>query len=134
MGNTRQHIPILIDSDALFELFRDRIAAEVARQIKERIAELSKHRNDGWPEIMPPRTAAKFLGISTDTLTRRYGKLRIFHGGKPMYRKGDLMVTAEWLKAPTLRRNCQPCDVMRIYFKFFFVTTCILGNNIITFA
>lgn len=91
MGNNRQHIPLLVDPDALFELFRDRIAAEVARQVSAQIAELSKHKNDGWPEFMPPRTAAKFLGISTDTLARRYGNLRIFQDGKPMYRKGDLI-------------------------------------------
>ena len=38
MGNNRQYIPLMVDPDALFELFRDRIAAEVARQVSAQAA------------------------------------------------------------------------------------------------
>lgn len=78
-----------VDAETLFEAFRPQIEALVTAEVERRVSRMESAKQ--WPEYLTTAQAARYLGVSRDTIERRYRDKACLMGGKRMFRRADLV-------------------------------------------
>ena len=91
LNRNKMQIPVTLDAEALFELFREQIAAMVAAEVERQVAERLDSMRPDLPEVLTPDQARKYAGVKDlRTLRKRFPDAATISGGRPAFLKSKI--------------------------------------------